>query len=167
MLNFMMMVEVFFNVDMVYLVEFVLRMVVVRARSVEWALPLVPQLLRRSAKLLWGSVTRMEIRLLTWLKIYLKRKPISLIKTKIMIKMKILFIREAALPIKLEKVEQEPRRICIKCMVIKHIIDSDKNKYTCKDCNASKIKCEHCSSNVSFSGLRVHIKKSKPNGGFT
>ena len=41
-------------------------------------------------------------------------------------------------------------------------MDFDINKYTCKDCSASKVKCEHCSSIVSFSGLRGHINRVHP-----
>ena len=38
-------------------------------------------------------------------------------------------------------------------------------KYICKDCNAIKIKCDCCSSIVSFSGLKSHIKRVHPKTG--
>ena len=61
-----------------------------------------------------------------------------------------------------KEIRYEPRGACNKCKVIKHIIDFDINKCTSKDCNASKLKCERCSSIVIFSGLRGHTKIVHP-----
>ena len=33
------------------------------------------------------------------------------------------------------------------------------NNYTCKECKASKVKFEHCSSIVRSIGFRVHLKR--------
>ena len=51
-------------------------------------------------------------------------------------------------------------KVCNKCKVIKQITSFDKKKSKYKECNSSKVKCEYCSSIISFSGLRGHIKNS-------
>ena len=55
---------------------------------------------------------------------------------------------------------REPGRACNNCKVSKHITGFDLKKYIWKDCNASKVKFEHCSSILSFSGLWGHIKST-------
>ena len=42
----------------------------------------------------------------------------------------------------------------------KKIKSFDKKKALCKECNSTKVKCEYCTSTISFSGLRSHIKNS-------
>ena len=49
-------------------------------------------------------------------------------------------------------------KVCNKCNVIKQITSFEK-KSICKECSSSKVKCEYCcSSIISFSRLRGHIK---------
>ena len=51
-------------------------------------------------------------------------------------------------------------KICNRCRVIKQITSFDKKKSICKECNSTKVKCEYCTSMLSFSGLKGHIKNS-------
>ena len=43
-----------------------------------------------------------------------------------------------------------------------NVRDFDLKEFICKDCKASKVKSEHCSSVFSFSGFRSHIKRVHP-----
>ena len=40
-----------------------------------------------------------------------------------------------------KEIRHKPRRVCNECKFIKQIIGFVINKYTCKICNASKVKC--------------------------
>ena len=51
-------------------------------------------------------------------------------------------------------------KICNRCRVIKQITSFDKKKSICKECNSTKVKCEYCTSILSFSGLKGKIKNS-------
>ena len=46
-----------------------------------------------------------------------------------------------------------------RCRVIKEITCFVKKKAICKECNATKVKCEHFTAIISFSWLKGHIKK--------
>ena len=50
-------------------------------------------------------------------------------------------------------------KICNRCRV-KKITPFDKKKAIFKECNSTNVKCEYCTSTISFSGLRSHIKNS-------
>ena len=52
----------------------------------------------------------------------------------------------------LERLIDLTPRQCKKCKDCKSN-KFDMNKYTCKECNAIEVKCEFCSSSVTFSGL--------------
>ena len=47
-----------------------------------------------------------------------------------------------------------------RCRVIKRITSFDQKKSLCNECNSTKVKCEYCTSLLSFSGLKGHIKNS-------
>ena len=49
-------------------------------------------------------------------------------------------------------------KVCNRGRVIKQITSFDKKKSICKECNSTKVKCEHCTSILSFSGLKGKIK---------
>ena len=57
------------------------------------------------------------------------------------------------------RIRHQPKRACKKCKVIKQITGFVLKNYICKDCNAGRNNCEHCSSIVIFSGSRSHIKR--------
>ena len=51
-------------------------------------------------------------------------------------------------------------KVCNRCGVVKQITSFDKKKSICKEYNSTKVKCEYCTSVLSFSGLKAHMKKS-------
>ena len=51
-------------------------------------------------------------------------------------------------------------KVCNRCGVAKQITSFDKKKAICKECNSIKVRCEYCSSIISFSGIKGHIKSS-------